>query len=68
MMEPSSRKTELDQDDQEQEQRGVRCPDCGCGHAPVYYTRQATGGVTRRSRECRHCGRRFITSEQRVGG
>lgn len=42
---------------------GIRCPKCGCGHWRVIYTRPALGGILRRRRECRHCGRRITTTE-----
>ncbi len=46
-----------------EEQRGLRCPKCGCEHFRVIYTRRTWGGKIMRSRECRHCGRRVITYE-----
>jgi len=49
------------------EQRGLRCPKCGCAHFRVIYTRRAWGGKLVRRRECRHCGRRVTTTE-RVSG
>ena len=45
------------------EQRGLRCPACGCAHLPVLYTRQRPGHVLR-IRACRHCGRRVTTRER----
>ena len=50
-----------------EEQRGILCPKCGCGHFHVLYTRRAWGGRIVRRRECRHCGKRVTTSE-RVNG
>lgn len=47
-----------------EEERGIRCPKCGCAHFRVIYTRQAWGGVIRRRRECRNCGKRMITTER----
>ena len=47
-----------------EQQRGLRCPKCGCGHFRVIYTRRAWGGKVVRNRECRHCGRRVITYER----
>lgn len=47
-----------------EEQRGLRCPACGCGHLRVVYTRRAWGGRITRRRECRSCGRRMLTTEQ----
>lgn len=38
------------------------CPDCGCTHAPVVYTRHV-GGTTVRRRRCRNCERTFTTRE-----
>ena len=49
---------------EQEEQRGLRCPKCGCEHFRVIYTRRAWGGKIMRSRECRHCGRRVITYER----
>lgn len=45
------------------DQLGLRCPSCGCGHVPVYYTRQKRD-KTVRVRICRACGRRFMTTER----
>ncbi len=42
---------------------GVECPDCGCRHLPVYYTRARRGFILR-IRHCRNCGRRVITRER----
>ena len=42
---------------------GLVCPDCGCQHFRVVYTRKAARGRIMRRRECRHCGRRFTTIE-----
>jgi len=49
------------------EARGLRCPKCGCGHFRVIYTRSAWGGRIVRRRECRHCGRRVVTTERVIG-
>ncbi len=43
--------------------RGLECPDCGCAHFRVLYTRRALGGRLLRRRECRYCGRRITTYE-----
>ena len=48
------------------ETSGVQCPKCGCGHAPVYYTRQQLKRTIRK-RICRHCGQRFTTTERVTG-
>ena len=49
------------------EKRGLECPQCGCGHFRVLYTRRALGGRLLRRRQCRYCGRR-ITTHEHVGG
>lgn len=46
---------------------GVRCPTCWCADVPVSETRKYAGGLTRRWRVCRNCGRRFITTERVQG-
>jgi len=51
---------------QTKEDRGIRCPKCGCGHWRVIYTRPSLGGRLRRRRECRLCGRRLTTAESVV--
>ena len=48
------------------EQRGIRCPGCGCADTRVYYTRQFQQ-QTRRARICRNCGRRIPTIERAAG-
>ncbi|HHN46473.1 MAG TPA: hypothetical protein ENN09_03430 [Planctomycetes bacterium] len=45
-------------------ERGLTCPNCGCHHFFVVYTRAAAGKKVMRRRECRHCGRRITTYEQ----
>ena len=52
-----------DNDRQPAPKRGLVCPDCGCAHFRVLYTRRAWGGRLLRRRECRHCGRRVTTYE-----
>ncbi|MBE7455464.1 MAG: hypothetical protein KJ057_17960 [Phycisphaerae bacterium] len=42
---------------------GLICPKCGCAHFRVIYLKHLPGGIVRRRRECRHCGRRFTTRE-----
>jgi transcriptional regulator NrdR family protein len=46
-----------------QQKRGLECPNCGCAHFRVLYTRRAVGGRLLRRRECRYCGRRVTTYE-----
>lgn len=48
----------------EEPERGLSCPDCGCAHVPVKYTRDLPGGRRVRVRECRNCGRRIRTTER----
>ena len=48
--------------------RGLECPQCGCAHCRVLYTRRARGGRLLRRRECRYCGRRMTTWEKAIGG
>lgn len=43
---------------------GLECPDYGCAHFRVLYTRRAWGGRLLRRRESRHCGRRVMTYEK----
>lgn len=53
--------------DKPDEQRGLVCPKCGCCHFRVIYTRAGWGRRIIRRRECRHCGRRVITTERVTG-
>ena len=41
---------------------GIPCADCGCRHSYVVRT-ERIGETVRRTRECRHCGRTFVTTE-----
>ena len=43
--------------------RGITCRKCGCRHFSVVYTRHVPGGIRRR-RQCRHCGKRIVTTER----
>lgn len=45
------------------QEEGIRCPECGCQHLYVLYTRRTFGGIMR-ARECRNCGRRTRTFEK----
>ena len=56
MARPTSKRTLM-------QKRGLECPQCGCGHFRVLYTRRAMGGRLLRRRECRYCGRRITTYE-----
>jgi transcriptional regulator NrdR family protein len=51
----------------DQVQEGIRCPDCEGQHLRVVYTRQRGKGRRIRKRECRNCGRRFLTVERVAG-
>lgn len=46
---------------------GIECPNCGCKHFYVIYTRRAASGKLVRRRECRNCGRRMTTWESVIG-
>lgn len=50
-----------------EESRGLICSRCGCCQFRVIYTRAIVGGVIRRRRECRYCGRRVTTKEAVLG-
>jgi len=50
--------------EQAKDDRGIRCPRCGCGHWRVVYTRAAFGNQLVRRRECRYCGKRLTTTER----
>ena len=50
------------------EPRGLVCPDCGCRHFNVVYTRPRPKGMIVRRRECRYCGRRITTCETGKNG
>jgi transcriptional regulator NrdR family protein len=47
-----------------QDQRGLRCGNCGGSRFRVVYTRAAWGGKLVRRRECRGCGQRMTTWER----
>ncbi len=47
-----------------EEDRGIRCPSCGCPRHFVVYTRRVSDRRISRARECEHCGRRFSTVER----
>lgn len=58
------KQTDLERDG---EKVGLVCQACGCQHFRVVYLQRLTGGVIRRRRECRHCGRRVTTTERATG-
>jgi DNA-directed RNA polymerase subunit RPC12/RpoP len=41
---------------------GVKCPECGCRHMPVWATRPEANRI-KRTRRCRNCGTEIITYE-----
>lgn len=45
------------------EDRGIRCPRCGCRHFFTTHTEPLRDGRIRRRKSCRHCGRRIVTFE-----
>lgn len=49
------------------EDRGLRCFNCGCQAFRVIYTRRARGEKLVRRRECRDCGQRLTTWERAIG-
>lgn len=51
--------------DKQEENTGIVCPHCGCADLRVVYTRRYGTRKIRR-RECRHCGRRMFTFEEKV--
>lgn len=66
-MTPPNESHEARDNDADDTPVGIRCPDCGCRHCPVDYTRPRRdhrGGKTIRRRTCRHCGRPFVTVER----
>ncbi len=42
---------------------GLLCRKCGCRDFRTVYTRRIPNGI-RRSRQCRQCGKRIITTER----
>lgn len=46
--------------------KGIPCRRCGCCHWYVVYVQRLENRIRRR-RECRHCGLRVTTYEQRAG-
>jgi len=53
--------------EQEEEPLGLRCARCGCRHFYVTHTEPLPRGRIRRRRQCRHCGRKIVTYEQKPG-
>ena len=51
----------------EQFDKGIECPKCGCRHFYTVWTRPAPRNRIWRRRECRHCGHKITTYEQALG-
>jgi transcriptional regulator NrdR family protein len=47
------------------ESKGLTCPQCGCRHFSVVYTRPRAEKIVRR-KQCRNCGRHVLTYERVV--
>ena len=47
---------------------GISCPGCGCSQTRVIRTRNDQPGRTRRTRECKACGKRTGAFELVVSG
>lgn len=47
-------------------ERGVRCRECGCADLYVRETDRRKDGTVVRRRQCRRCGARITTREERV--
>jgi DNA-directed RNA polymerase subunit RPC12/RpoP len=43
--------------------RGIRCPRCGCRHFYTTNTEPLRDGRIRRRKVCRYCGRKIVTHE-----
>jgi transcriptional regulator NrdR family protein len=48
--------------------RGIRCRRCGGRKFRVVYTRRAYGAKVIRRRECQTCSQRLTTWERAIGG
>ena len=48
----------------ELDNKGLRCPGCGCGHFETDKTVPVSGRRIRRYKVCRYCGRRVRTTER----
>ena len=64
MTDPHERRTFADF--QQEDDRGLVCPECGCRHFDVLETVPAPAGKIRRRRQCRNCGWRTTTVEMRL--
>jgi len=59
----SEKQTKADQVKSEDD-RGLRCRECGCRHFYVIYTKRTYRNRILRRRECRNCGHRITTYER----
>ena len=50
----------------QQQKLGIRCFHCGCRHFYTTHTEPIAGGLIRRRKQCRHCGRRIVTFEAQL--
>lgn len=57
--------TDAAKTDEQEKQRGIPCPRCGCCHHSTRNTVPLPNGAIRRYRICRHCGKVFPTREDR---
>lgn len=51
----------------QEDDRGLRCGQCGSRKFAVIYTRAARNKTLIRRRECRNCGTRLTTWERQIG-
>lgn len=58
--------TDAAKTDEQEKQRGIPCPRCGCCHHSVRNSVLLPNGKVRRYRNCRHCGKQIITVESAV--
>jgi transcriptional regulator NrdR family protein len=49
--------------DENDDNRGIRCPQCGCRHFYTTNTEPLRDGRVRRRKVCRYCGRKIVTFE-----
>lgn len=45
---------------------GISCPRCGCRHLDTYDSRPVRGGLIRRYKQCRACGRTGIRTIEEI--
>jgi transcriptional regulator NrdR family protein len=47
--------------------KGIRCAKCGCAHHKTIRTKRVRRDKIMRQRQCRNCGREFVTYEAAFG-